>query len=435
MAIDFPNSPTDGELFTAGSTKWIYNAAAGKWNIAAPETPSTTAFAPIGTVINYMGSSPPNGWILCNGASLSRSTYANLFAVLGTTFGQGSNPGSTFAIPNFIGTTGIYLIRATDEAVALSAASNLLAMPVGTMSLFAMTTVPGGWVRCDGQALSRTSYADLFSAISTTYGTGDGSTTFNVPNIPGSGTGSPLYYIKAILSGDAQPATVAHASSHIRTGTDIIDGDRLQVDFVPSFYTRNSSQAEAGASTDLTAHLKGIDTKVSSHVICTSSTRPGSPYDGQIIYETDTKRELIYNGSAWVIRANYALTYTPTFWVRRSSTTTTVATIVFDSVYENVGSHYSTTTGLFTAPVDGVYQFHAQGISNTTGGWGFIFNGSLVSGPTPYQTYTNWTNLAASVTKYMTANQTMGVYLRSGNFYGDSGWFHNAFSGSLVSYR
>jgi microcystin-dependent protein len=330
MAIDFPNSPTDGQSFTAGNTKWIYSAAAGKWNIAAPETPSTTAFAPIGTVINYMGASPPNGWILCNGASLSRSTYANLFAVLGTVFGQGSNPGSTFALPNFIGTTGIYIIRATDDNVTVSSAANLLAMPVGTMSLFAMTTVPAGWVRCDGQALSRTGYADLFSAISTTYGTGDGSTTFNVPNVAGSGTGSPLYYIKAILSGDAQPATVAHATSHIRTGTDIIDGDRLQVDYVPSRYTRDSSASEAGATTDLTAHLKGLDNHFERVRIDAS---------GRI-----------------------TLPYQPAFhaYLNTSGNPASASPVVYTQTRFNIGSHYSTATGRFTAPVAGVYFFAAS---------------------------------------------------------------------------
>lgn len=328
MAIDFPNSPTDGQEFTSSGTKWIYNSAAGKWNIAAPETPTNTAFAPIGTVINYMGASPPNGWILCNGASLSRSTYAALFAVLGTTFGQGSNPGSTFAIPSFVGTTGIYIIRATDEAVTVSAASNLLAMPVGTMSLFAMTTVPGGWVRCDGQALSRTGYADLFSAISTTYGTGDGSTTFNVPNIPGSGTGSPLYYIKAILSGDAQPATVAHASSHIRTGTDIIDGDRVQIDYVPSRYTRDSSATEAGATTDLTAHLKGLDNHF-ERVRIDANGRVTTPYQPAF--------------NAWI-----------------NSSSVSAGTFPFNATIFNVGGHFSTSTYRFTAPVAGVYLFGAS---------------------------------------------------------------------------
>lgn len=57
--------------------------------------------------------------------------------------------------------------------------------PVGSISLFAGTTAPDGWLICDGSAVSRTTYANLFSVIGTTYGTGDGSTTFNIPNLKG----------------------------------------------------------------------------------------------------------------------------------------------------------------------------------------------------------------------------------------------------------
>ncbi len=44
------------------------------------------------------------------------------------------------------------------------------------------TTEGGGWLQCNGQEVSRTTYAGLFTAIGTTFGAGDGSTTFNVPN-------------------------------------------------------------------------------------------------------------------------------------------------------------------------------------------------------------------------------------------------------------
>lgn len=45
------------------------------------------------------------------------------------------------------------------------------------------STPPLGWLRCDGSPISRTTYANLFNAIGTTYGSGDGSTTFNLPNL------------------------------------------------------------------------------------------------------------------------------------------------------------------------------------------------------------------------------------------------------------
>jgi len=59
--------------------------------------------------------------------------------------------------------------------------------PVGTINPYAGSdaTVPAGWLFCGGQAVSRSTYADLFAVVSTTYGAGDGSTTFNVPDLRG----------------------------------------------------------------------------------------------------------------------------------------------------------------------------------------------------------------------------------------------------------
>lgn len=60
--------------------------------------------------------------------------------------------------------------------------------------------------------------------------------------------------------GEASQLSVpTHGSSHVRGGSDVIDGDRLTIDYVPSFYTRNAAASGAGNNTDLTAHLSGID--------------------------------------------------------------------------------------------------------------------------------------------------------------------------------
>lgn len=57
--------------------------------------------------------------------------------------------------------------------------------PTGVVLPYAGTTEPTGWLFCYGQAVSRTTYADLFTALGTTYGAGDGSTTFNLPDMRG----------------------------------------------------------------------------------------------------------------------------------------------------------------------------------------------------------------------------------------------------------
>ena len=55
-------------------------------------------------------------------------------------------------------------------------------MPAGVILLYGGTSAPTGWLLCDGSAVSRTSYAALFAVIGTSFGIGDGSTTFNLPN-------------------------------------------------------------------------------------------------------------------------------------------------------------------------------------------------------------------------------------------------------------
>lgn len=72
--------------------------------------------------------------------------------------------------------------------------------PTGALAMWLTATPPAGWLVCDGSAVSRTGYADLFALFGTTFGVGDGSTTFNLPDLRGrfplgkaaSGTGSTL---------------------------------------------------------------------------------------------------------------------------------------------------------------------------------------------------------------------------------------------------
>lgn len=104
----------------------------------------------------------------------------------------------------------------------------------GIIQMFAGATPPSGWLVCDGSAVSRTTYATLFAAIGTTWGTGDGSTTFNLPDLRGrtpigAGTGTGLtartlgthdigaetHTLTAAESGNqAQTVTSAAGTSH-----------------------------------------------------------------------------------------------------------------------------------------------------------------------------------------------------------------------------
>ena len=74
-----------------------------------------------------------------------------------------------------------------DGSANINIAATLAAQPVpaGSVFNFAASTAPTGYLECSGVAVSRTTYAALFAVTSTTFGVGDGSTTFNLPNLRG----------------------------------------------------------------------------------------------------------------------------------------------------------------------------------------------------------------------------------------------------------
>lgn len=76
------------------------------------------------------------------------------------------------------------------EAVPLQQLNSMIGstnsyLPAGAIQLFAMSAIPTGWLECNGSAISRTTYANLFAAIGTLYGVGNGTTTFNLPDLRG----------------------------------------------------------------------------------------------------------------------------------------------------------------------------------------------------------------------------------------------------------
>lgn len=80
---------------------------------------------------------------------------------------------------------GAELVLRYNLAAARYELLNPPAVSTGTLVIWAAAAAPGGYLLCNGQAVSRTTYAALFAVIGTTYGAGDGSTNFNVPNLTG----------------------------------------------------------------------------------------------------------------------------------------------------------------------------------------------------------------------------------------------------------
>lgn len=95
-------------------------------------------------------------------------------------------------------------------------------IPAGSVMQFAGTSVPSGWLRCDGSTVSRSGYSTLFSAIGVTWGSGDGSTTFTLPDLRDRFTiGAGTTYNLASTGGQVAVAlTIPNLASHTHTIAD-----------------------------------------------------------------------------------------------------------------------------------------------------------------------------------------------------------------------
>lgn len=80
---------------------------------------------------------------------------------------------------NFLVSGNVYITG------SISDSTSFLIPPTGAVMPFAGSSAPSGWLICDGSAVSRSTYSDLYAVITTLYGSGNGSTTFNLPNLSG----------------------------------------------------------------------------------------------------------------------------------------------------------------------------------------------------------------------------------------------------------
>ena len=99
-------------------------------------------------------------------------------------------------------------------------------IPPGCLMMYPSNTPPSGWLLCNGSAVSRLTYSALFAIIGTTYGTGDGSTTFHLPDMRGrtpigTGTGTGLTARNLGQTGGAETHTLTTSEmpSHTHSAT------------------------------------------------------------------------------------------------------------------------------------------------------------------------------------------------------------------------
>lgn len=125
----------------------------------------------------------------------------------------------------------------------------------GVMLPFAGATAPNGWLLCYGQAVSRTTYAKLFAVIGTTFGTGDGSTTFNLPDLRG----------RVAAGKDNMGGTPAN---RLTTAGSSVDGTSIGATGGSQAHTLTTAQMPAHAHTASdSGHAHGVSDPTHTHTV------------------------------------------------------------------------------------------------------------------------------------------------------------------------
>lgn len=219
------------------------SGAAGAASLTGGAGGSTTAGGAATVSGGAGGSSSGAGGaatVQAGSASAGNSDGGDLRLVAGTASGSGTpgdvlfNARGSGDIPfNESGDTTLDSAFATAGATSIVGALNAIATgavgggggggtaPTGSITMFGATSAPTGWLLCDGSAVSRTTYAALFAVIGTSFGAGDTSTTFNVPDLRsrsplGTGQGASLSNraLASTVGAETHTLTVGEMPSH-----------------------------------------------------------------------------------------------------------------------------------------------------------------------------------------------------------------------------
>ena len=130
-------------------------------------------------------------------------------------------------------------------------------VPIGAIQAYGGETAPAGWLICDGSAVSRTGYSELFSAIGTAFGEGDGSTTFNLPDLRGrttigSGLGTATDAVERIIgqSGGSERVTLTTAQMPSHSHTNLYYVDSGGVGSFGYNYTSGTGKGQRSSATE-----------------------------------------------------------------------------------------------------------------------------------------------------------------------------------------
>lgn len=120
------------------------------------------------------------GTVSAPGLAFASDTNTGLYRIGADNLGIAANGAKVVDVA----TTGMTVTGDTDVTGTAKQAGFAI-QPIGVILPYGGSSAPAGWILCDGSAVSRTTYSALFAVLSTAYGVGNGTTTFNVPDLKG----------------------------------------------------------------------------------------------------------------------------------------------------------------------------------------------------------------------------------------------------------
>ena len=146
--------------------------------------------------------------------------------------------------------------------------------PAGSVMIWAGTTIPTGYLLCDGSAVSRATYDALFSAIGTTYGAGDSSSTFNLPNFQGR-------YLKQGTSGTYGNESLPDITGHVGI---IGDSTQAAINFPCSGAFTSTNTSGIGYSNNSAWYMQKVSFKASNSSSIYKNNAKVNPDNAEILY-------------------------------------------------------------------------------------------------------------------------------------------------------
>jgi microcystin-dependent protein len=380
MAINFPNSPTNGQIFG----NYTYDDSIPGWR----KTPENSASLPAGTIVQWPGASAPANWLICDGAAVSRTEYASLFAAIGVQYGAG-NGTTTFNLPNLKGRVAVGFDSSQSEFDTLGETGGAKTHTLTTSQIPSHTHSFSGTTSTDGSHQHTAARGGTAAQVLTQTAAGDGSVANRWHLADGSSGGVGILGTLAAGShthtysgttgsngsGEAhnnlQPYLVLNYI--IKTSAGITSGDSELATRVGATESVNNTQ-----NTRLTS-LETVTTPVAATSRYTAGGILGTSYTTYVtVTITATGRPVLINMSAVYSNANSSANRTVDFRVQMDGVTLNEELTGLHSPWVSGNQSPLTTADNFlVTPTAGSRTFTLQSRASNVSSIG-LFRASLV---------------------------------------------------------